>query len=205
MDNNKVQSAFIDEYYGELIRYVSLFSHSEELTLEIVGETFLRFMDDPALLNRYEKIWPILKKIAKNIFINEKRKLKRHRITCTEYCNFYPLHATNLEFIILHAEQSALILDAIKSLKEQHQQIIFLFYYGDHTLKEIAELLDWKYTTTLSRHRSAIRALKLNLSGDFDGFSDIADLDTLNTYTKRPSITYFFLFILYLRSLKNPL
>jgi len=53
-----------------------------------------------------------------------------------------------------------MLLDAVRALTPEHQEVIHLFYYEGYTNKEIADLLDIKENTVKSRLRRARMELR---------------------------------------------
>ena len=56
------------------------------------------------------------------------------------------------------------LFQAVMALPEQHRTVLYLFYYEDLTVKEIAELMGLTVTTVTSRLHRARKRLKFDLT-----------------------------------------
>lgn len=66
----------------------------------------------------------------------------------------------------LHPEEKLVLEAALKSLGDEEYQIVVLHSLGDLRHREIAQLLDLKLSTVLSKHRRALAKLRKIIGGE---------------------------------------
>lgn len=75
----------------------------------------------------------------------------------------------NYEYVDDHETISVTDLEsltlALKKLTQEERQIVILYYYEDHTLKEIADIMHLTYGVVKLRHNHALEVLKEEMEG----------------------------------------
>jgi RNA polymerase sigma-70 factor (ECF subfamily) len=122
---------------------------------DVVQTTFERLMKrQPRFESReHEKAWLI--KTAIRICIDEARKNARHASV--------PL---NEEIAAAYSEESFELLDTIRQLPEKDRDAVYLFYYEEYAVREIAKILGEREGTTRSRLSRARQKLRTIMEGD---------------------------------------
>ena len=141
--------------------YVCDISLAEELTEETFVKLVLkrpRFSGDSAF-----KTW--LYTIARHVAIDFLRR--RRQDVSTEECMELVDQQANLEREFLKQEQKIQLHDAMKQLKPEYRQVLWLYYFADFSNKDIAKILG-KTTHNVemlaSRARQALKNI-LNKEG----------------------------------------
>lgn len=144
----------------DIYRMAFLYVKNNEDALDIVQETAYRSFKSIGKLKepKYFKTW--LLKITINCALDHIRKEKK-------VIHLFP----NYEGIISNSEVEDLTLtislrDLIELLNEDEKSIILLKFYHDHTLKEVAGILDLPLGTVKTILYRALNKLRRGLKGD---------------------------------------
>jgi RNA polymerase sigma-70 factor (ECF subfamily) len=145
----------VETYSDMLLRIALNRMNSIAEAEDVVQTTFERLMKrQPRFESReHEKAWLI--KTAIRICIDEARKNARHASV--------PL---NEEIAAAYSEESFELLDTIRQLPEKDRDAVYLYYYEEYTIREIAKLLGEREGTTRSRLSRARQKLKAIMEGD---------------------------------------
>ena len=155
----------IGAYKDGLILYLNSYVCDISLAEELTEETFVklvlkrpRFSGDSAF-----KTW--LYTIARHVAIDFLRR--RRQDVSTEECMELVDQQANLEREFLKQEQKIQLHDAMKQLKPEYRQVLWLYYFADFSHKDIAKILG-KTTHNVemlaSRARQALKNI-LNKEG----------------------------------------
>ena len=157
----QIIGAYKDGLMIYLNGYVCDISLAEELTEETFVKLVLkrpRFSGDSAF-----KTW--LYTIARHVAIDFLRR--RRQNVSTEECMELVDQQANLEREFLKQEQKIQLHDAMKQLKPEYRQVLWLYYFADFSHKDIAKILG-KTTHNVemlaSRARQALKNI-LNKEG----------------------------------------
>lgn len=146
----------IVETYSDMLMRIALNRVNSIAEAEdVVQSTFERLMRrQPRFENReHEKAWLI--KTAIRICIDEARKASKHASV--------PL---NEEITATYSEESFELLDTIRQLPEKDRDAVYLYYYEEYTVKDVAKLLGEREGTTRSRLSRARKKLRAIMEGD---------------------------------------
>ena len=146
----------IVETYSDMLMRIALNRVNSIAEAEdVVQSTFERLMRrQPHFENReHEKAWLI--KTAIRICIDEARKNARHASV--------PL---NEEIAAAYSEESFELLDTIRQLPEKDRDAVYLYYYEEYTVKDVAKLLGEREGTTRSRLSRARKKLRAIMEGE---------------------------------------
>ncbi len=146
----------IVETYSDMLMRIALNRVNSIAEAEdVVQSTFERLMRrQPHFENReHEKAWLI--KTAIRICIDEARKASKHASV--------PL---NEEITAAYSEESFELLDTIRQLPEKDRDAVYLYYYEEYTVKDVAKLLGEREGTTRSRLSRARKKLRAIMEGE---------------------------------------
>ena len=139
----------VERYQGRIYGFIYQFFRNEDLAAELTQETFLRVY---RFIKRYDperKFSTWIYSIAKNICIDEQRKLKRDRSISIEdlppgalVAKSDSAHLKNPADISLHLEERMLMEESIALLPEKYRAAIILCYFQELSYQEIADILD---------------------------------------------------------------
>ena len=149
------------EAFVELIReYKSgllLFIHLSE---EAADETFLKlYVDKPKYKSEYSfKTW--LYTIGRNTALNYLKKNRFHSDSPIEDY-FYISDNIDIEAEYLRSEQKMIVNNAMKALKKEYAQVLYLKYFEDLRSEDIAQIMDKskrQISDLLYRAKQALKA-----------------------------------------------
>ena len=146
----------IVETYSDMLMRIALNRVNSIAEAEdVVQTTFERLIRrEPRFETReHEKAWLI--KTAIRICIDEARKAnKRESIPLNE------------EITKAYSEDSFELLDTVRQLPERDRDTVYLYYYEEYTIREIAKILGEREGTTRSRLSRARQKLRAIMEGD---------------------------------------
>ena len=129
----------INEYYNyiyTLVRNsVSIIITNEDIE-EIISDVFLALWKNHKKLRKNTAIKAYLTGITKNIIKNKYRSTKLN-YSISDY-EEQLISNDNLENLTEEKEQNKIIIDTLKSMKEDEYKIFMMFYYKSKKIKEIA-------------------------------------------------------------------
>ncbi|MBM7871715.1 RNA polymerase sigma-70 factor (ECF subfamily) [Clostridium pascui] len=152
---NYIQN-IIEKYSDMILRisysYMKNFNDAEDIT----QETFIKLLEKQPTFQSSEQERAWLIKVAINL---SKDKLKSSWFKKTA-----PLEG---EFIATCQEDNEIIATVL-SLPLKYRSVIFLFYYEDYSISEIANILNLKESTVGSQLSRGRKLLKSKLMEDFE-------------------------------------
>ena len=146
----------IVETYADMLMRIALNRMNSIAEAEdVVQSTFERLIRrQPRFETReHEKAWLI--KTAIRICIDEARKADKRTSV--------PL---NEEIAAAYSEESYELLDTLRKLPEKDRDAVYLYYYEEYTVAEIAKILGEREGTTRSRMSRARQKLKAIMEGE---------------------------------------
>lgn len=155
MLNDQVEKLY-REYYREVYLYALSLCREHHLAQDLTAETFYRAYLSVEETD-YIKYW--LFKVCKNLYMDFLRKdrveggVEAQEMSMDEDDSPLAKLITNEEKRRLYA--------AILKLREKSREILILYYFGDHSVREIAELkrmTESAVKTTLLRARRQLRS-----------------------------------------------
>ncbi|MBR4907233.1 MAG: RNA polymerase sigma factor [Clostridia bacterium] len=145
----------VETYSDMLLRIALNRVNSIAEAEDVVQSTFERLIRrQPHFADReHEKAWLI--KTAIRICIDEARKTSKRAEA--------PL---NEEITAAYSEESYELLDTIRRLPERDRDAVYLYYYEEYAVKDVAKLLGEREGTTRSRLSRARQKLKAIMEGE---------------------------------------
>ncbi len=146
----------IVETYSDMLMRIALNRVNSIAEAEdVVQSTFERLMKrQPRFETReHEKAWLI--RTAIRICIDEARRASRRTSV--------PL---NEEIAAAYSEESFELLETVRRLPEHDRDAVYLYYYEEYTIREIAKILGEREGTTRSRLSRARKKLRAIMEGE---------------------------------------
>ena len=146
----------IVETYSDMLMRIALNRVNSIAEAEdVVQSTFERLMKrQPRFETReHEKAWLI--KTAIRICIDEARRASKRTSV--------PL---NEEIAAAYSEESFELLETVRRLPEHDRDAVYLYYYEEYTIREIAKILGEREGTTRSRLSRARKKLRAIMEGE---------------------------------------
>jgi len=153
----------ITEYRDGLIFYLYKFVGSIEKAEELAEDTFvLLCVKKPKDKQKCSfKTW--LYTIGRNISIDYLRRAAKHQTVRLDKCNDIPCEQDSLEDEYLKDSRKIMVNRALKRLKSDHRQVLWLQYFEDMSHKEIATVMNKSVRATQMLASRAREALKKEL------------------------------------------
>jgi RNA polymerase sigma-70 factor (ECF subfamily) len=149
----------IEFLYPQLYRFVYRKLQGDEMTSDIVQDTFVRFVRVIPTYQVQGKIIHYLFKIASNLCIDYWKKKGKEYDYEIEESLFIDEH-TDVHFDTLEKLEHEQIAKYLLDLTPQQQDVILLKYFEQLTFKEIAAIYQTNESTIKSRHTQALIKLR---------------------------------------------
>ena len=139
-DDNEAFVELVREYNDKLVLFLNTIVNDIHISEEAADETFLKlYTDRPAFKSGYSfKTW--LYTIGKNTALNYLKKLRKHKIVPLDDLCFVS-DGTDIEAECIQGEEKILLNNAIKSLKSEYSQVLYLIYFEDMSTSEAAKVM----------------------------------------------------------------
>lgn len=148
----------IEKYYPSIHAYVFRIMQGDDRCNDITQEVFVRFIKNLATFQGGSKVNRYLFIIAKNCCRDVFRELKEEDLA--DYENTLASHVPSPhEAMMQHIKQHQMET-CIQTLPLQMQECLYLRYYENYKLKEIAQITGVNINTVKSRLRLAMAQLK---------------------------------------------
>lgn len=137
--------------YGERLYVHALYIlHDAQEARDVVQEVFIKAMREPRFYDEEFKIQAWLYRVTRNLCFNLVRD-RRRRDTLLQAGPKLGGSTTDPLEAVFDGERQDEILGAVDSLSEDHREILLLRYYEDLSYQEIADRLQIKLGTVMSR------------------------------------------------------
>ena len=146
-------SMSLQEQYDRIYKYCYFKVKNAHLAEDLTQETFLRFFDQNSYISRGKPLAYIYT-IAKNLCIDSFRKRSEQSL---------PEDATALDNAIDALETSIAVKEAVATLPSDLQEIIFLRFSNELSVKEISEITGLSRFALRRRIHGALEKLQLLL------------------------------------------
>ena len=152
-----------------LIAYVFRVTLQEDLTQDVVQETLLEMFKVIGKLNKADRFWPWLCKIALNKVHRHFRTEKRHKALVMEHYEAGEFRQKSQDGLtdLVGQELKQVIMQAMSKLKMRYREVLALRCYEQMDYSEIAELMsctEFNARVTFCRAKKALQK-QLSRSG----------------------------------------
>lgn len=150
-DNRRAAVDVMVRKFRERLYYHALYIvKSQDEAYDIVQEVFIRAIREPRLFEDDFRIRAWLFRVTSNLCFNQVRDRNRRGAILDAAPREDSAMAGQMDRV-LQGEQRGEVLAAIDQLTEEHREILLLRYYDDLSYAEIAEVLNIKLGTVMSR------------------------------------------------------
>lgn len=154
----------INEYYSYIYMIVknsvSIIITDEDIE-EIISDVFLALWKNHSNLEKDTPIKQYITGIAKNIIKNKYRSTKLN-YSISDY-EEQLISNDNLEILAEEKEQNKIIIDTLKTMKEDEYKIFMMFYYKSKKIKDIAKDLNISESNVKVKLHRIRKVVKENL------------------------------------------
>lgn len=146
---------FIRKYYSEILKYISFHCYNQEDAKDLTQETFIHFFEKVNEYRHEGKAKNYLYTIARNLCIDNSRRLKSVRYEQEEV-----LYEIGKEDAQIQQTEDQIALDwALKQLPDELRSVIILYYFQELNIREIADILQIGVPLTKYRLKQAKQKL----------------------------------------------
>ncbi len=154
----------VRKYRDGLFRHAAGILKDYEEAIDVTQEVFIKAMREPRFYTEDFKMKAWLYRVTTNLCFNLVRNRKR-RAAILEAEPQPKSSAAGQMDVVFRSQQQHQIMGAMDDLSESHRKILMLRYYSDMSYSEIADALDVKLGTVMSRLSRAKRRLVEALDG----------------------------------------
>ena len=168
-DNGLVE--IIRDYKDGLILYLNSFVRNIDTAEELTEETFVKIVIKKPKYNEKSSFKTWLYAIGRNITLDYLKHNKKDTVLQTESLQGYDEEC--LEKSYIRKEDKILIHKAIKKLKPEYRQVLWLTYFEDFSNKETAKLMKKSVHNIETLVYRARKTLKTELEKEGFTYEDI--------------------------------
>lgn len=167
-ENHQIKQKFaqrVNEYQGLVYSVAYAICNNAGDAWDLTQEVFLKAWQNENFLNEdfHQKAW--LVKVARNEALKRKRSFRSKMNYLLRYCGFEEASdGLELEEKLVRSEQVVKLKSLLATLDDDERQIITLRFAADMSYKEIAETMEIKLGTVMSR----LSRLKEKLGAGFE-------------------------------------
>ena len=154
----------ISKIYKELYKFIYSIIKNQNLAEDILQQTLMKAYEKFDKIQDIKKFKPWIFTIAKNESISWIRKYNREIPSEDNYLELLVGSSEDIpEELLIKRETKEQIMESIKMLNPVDQDIIYLRYYHDLSLNEIALILNLNENTVKTKHKRAKEKIYTNL------------------------------------------
>jgi RNA polymerase sigma-70 factor (ECF subfamily) len=156
----------IQKYREPLYFHARYIVKDHQEAYDLVQEVFIKAMRETRFFNEDFKIKAWLYRVTSNLCFNQLRNRKRRGAILDTMMKPEALVADQIETVFA-AEQKEEVMGALAELSDDHRDILVLRYYDDLSYAEIADVLQVKLGTVMSRlSRARMRLMDVMKDGE---------------------------------------
>lgn len=156
-------------YYDTLLRIAIQHTGNRTEAEDIVQDTFLKLLESGRQFTEPDHAKAFLIRSAVNRCYDYLKSARRQRSISLTDAAENALPPDRGGFL---SEQTRAVLEAMQQLRPEFRNVIYLYYYEDYSIREIAEILGKSSNTVSSWLTRARKAMKEVLQDEQDGLSD---------------------------------
>ena len=130
----------VRDYKDGLLLYLNSYINNLSIAEECVQNTFIKLAIRKPTFRGESSFKTWLYKISRNIAVSHIRKISRHHKASPDECENM-VAETDLENEYLKEEQKIIVHRAIRRLKKEYQQVLYLTYFEDFSNIETAIIM----------------------------------------------------------------
>lgn len=138
--DNAALMELIREYKNGLMMYLNSYVHDLNIADELCCETFVRLADKKPKFRKSSSFKTFLYGIGRNVALVYLRKNKKHAAEPLDEISEAPAE-TDLEKEFLLKERNRQLYTALGGLKQEYAQALWLMYFEELSVKEIAAVV----------------------------------------------------------------
>lgn len=149
-DRRAAMDLVVRKYGDRLLKHATYILKSVDRAVDVTQEVFIKAMREHRFFQAEFKMKAWLFRVTSNLCFNQVRDRKRRTGLLERHPQPRSVEA-NQDAIVFADERQQQILQAMERLSSDHAEILRLRYYSDLSYKEIADSLNIKLGTVMSR------------------------------------------------------
>lgn len=129
------------EYFETVYKYLFCLTHNSDISEELTQETFYKAVQKIDTYNGNCKMSVWLCQIAKHLWFNQYKKMRKINYADTEELLNFQENITPEDFIILK-ENKVNLYKKLQKLEKMSREVVYLRITGELSFKEISEILN---------------------------------------------------------------
>lgn len=149
-------------YYDDVYRFVLYMTHDEQLTNDLLQDTFYKFFKTDT--RHIQQVKPYLLKIARNLitdYFRKKRLIEMITLKEDKRVDDAPLP----DDVIVQEELSLELYNALYKLPLKYREVVILRYIEQYSVKETASILKCKEARVKNDSARGLKTLRVQLEG----------------------------------------
>ena len=153
------QEQVYSEYYPKVLQYIQNHTNGHMDAEDIAQNVFLK------VFGKWDTFDPEKSSISTWIFNIMRNTLIDHQRSMSyrqhdELSEFLADDSDDMLDTLIMEEEQERLANALETLSQEERDLIILFYYGEHTLLDIAEMMHRPYGQIKRLHTKALNKLK---------------------------------------------
>lgn len=165
VDRQQALGMVVQRHRARLVRHAASILKDRERAHDAVQDVFIKAMREKRFFDAGFKRGAWLHRVTNNLCLNMVRD-RRRRGDILANMDTPKSAAPRQEATVTHAERADRMREALSRLSEPHRRILQERFFSDLSYNEIAEVLDLKLGTVMSRLSRAKSALSAVLDGE---------------------------------------
>lgn len=170
LDASQTEIVLLDElmqsYGQDILRLVFTYVHNETIAEDLTQEIFVKCYQSLSSYKEKSSIKTWLWRIAINHCKDYLKSWYNKNVSTTDADSIsFKAAATNVEQLVIQQDEDEQLAETVMSLPMKYREVIFLFYFEERSIKEIATLLNANENTVKTRLRKGKQLLKNALEG----------------------------------------
>ena len=161
--DSAAMEALYKEFYGDVFFVCKKYNLSDADAEDVAQETFIKAFKELGNLNKPESFKSWLLKIASNNSLNmlkHQKTLVMDTVSADEELYDIPDKSKNSEDVIIDKEVRDILAKMMEELPIEQRVTLFMYYYQDFSIKEIANAFECPEKTVISRLNYARKAMR---------------------------------------------
>lgn len=149
-DRRAAMAGVVARYRARLLRHAGGIVRDPDVAADMVQDVFIKAMREPRLFEAEFRIGAWLHRVTGNLCLNLVRDGRRRADILADMPTRRVTDPDQID-ALLQDERQARVQEAIGQLTPDHQRILRERFYADRSYQEIADALDLKLGTVMSR------------------------------------------------------
>ncbi|WP_442593868.1 RNA polymerase sigma factor [Neobacillus sp. D3-1R] len=158
-----------EEYFDDVYQYLLYFTNNQYEAEDLTQETFIRVFKNYHYFKKQSSIKTWIFSIAKHVAIDQYRKHKLISIFPEFLLQTRKSQLGNPEREMENKADWKVLQEALSKLKPHYRNVVILRGLKECSVKETAEILNWKESKVKVNYHRALKLLKNHLKSDEGG------------------------------------